>query len=339
MGMEMIRVDPFDDGAVDDWWSAYAHAERADRGAKAVVWTREESRSELQQESSVVDRRAYLLRAGSVIVGSAGIGLPRKDNTHVAHLSVSVPPAHRRRGFGSAALTFLEAEAAASGRRVAQGQTSWPYALGPDGTGSPGREFARHHGYALALGDVQSRLDLPLDPSLVDRVTRDITSAVDGYEIRSWVGPVPDDVVEGWSVLDASIETEAPSGDLEIEAATPDVASIRENEDLLERQGRTSFGTIALDRAGEAAAYTQLVVSSADGNAYQWGTLVRRADRGHKLGTAVKVANLRMLQRTAPQTRTVYTYNAESNARMLAVNTLLGFFPSERMGELQKRLS
>jgi GNAT superfamily N-acetyltransferase len=304
----------------------------------AVVWTREESRSELQQSSTVVDRRAFLLREGAAVVGSASLALPRKDNTHTAHLAISVPPEHRRRGVGTAALAFLEAEAAASGRHVAQGDASWSYDLGADGAGSPGREFARRHGYALALGDVQSRLDLPLDPALLDRVEAGIASAVVGYDIRSWVGPVPDEIVEGWAILDASVETEAPSGDLDIEASRPDVAGIRESEELLARQHRTSFGSVARTPNGEIAAYTQLVVSRDDGNAYQWGTLVRAADRGHRLGTAVKLANLRMLACEAPHTNAVYTYNAESNAHMLAVNTLLGFRPSERMGELQKRL-
>jgi GNAT superfamily N-acetyltransferase len=338
MTIEISRIDPFDTESVDAWWEAYAAAERADRGADTPVWTREESRSELQQDSAVVERRAYLLRDGDAVVGSASLALPLKDNTHVAHLAVSVPPLHRRHGVGSAALAFLEAEVTASARATAQGTTSWPYALGPDGTGAPGREFARHHGYALALGDVQNRLELPADPAVLDSLAADIAAATRGYTIRSWVGAVPDDVIEGWTVLDASIDTEAPSGDLDIEPMKPDVDSIREQEELLIRQNRTSFGTIALTAQGEAAAYTQVVVSGDDGNAYQWGTLVRGADRGHRLGTAVKLANLRMLQHEAPQTRAIYTYNAESNAHMLAVNTLLGFRPSERMGELQKRL-
>ncbi|WP_435749351.1 hypothetical protein [Microbacterium sp. PMB16] len=185
---------------------------------------------------------------------------------------------------------------------------------------------------------MQNRLGLPLDTALLDRLEADVAAAIAGYEIRSWVGPVPDEFVEGWAALDASVDTEAPSGELDIEPVKPDVASIRENEELIARQNRVSFGTVALTADGEAAAYTQLVVSGDDGNAYQWGTLVRRADRGHRLGTAVKLANLRMLQREAPQTPAVYTYNAESNTQMLAVNTLLGFRPSERMGELQKRL-
>ncbi|MFK3676551.1 GNAT family N-acetyltransferase [Microbacterium sp. NPDC090218] len=338
MTLEITRIDPFDSAAVDAWWDAYAAAERADRSEGTPVWSREETRSELQQDSRVIERRAFLLRDGETVVGAAGLALPLKDNTHVAHLALDVPPAHRRRGIGSAALRFLEAEAAAAGRTTAQGDTSWRHELGSDGTGSPGREFARRHDYALALGDVQNRLSLPVAPALLDHLDADVAAAIRGYTIRSWVGPVPDDVVEGWTILDASIDTEAPSGDLDIEPMKPDIDSIREHEELLVRQNRISIGTIALTPEGEAAAYTQLVVSGDDGNAYQWGTLVRAADRGHRLGTAVKIANLRLLQHEAPQARAVYTYNAESNAHMLAVNTLLGFVPTERMGELQKRL-
>ncbi|KJQ53753.1 GNAT family N-acetyltransferase [Microbacterium sp. SA39] len=338
MTIQISRIDPFDDEAVDAWWQAYAAAERADRGPDAVVWSREESRSELQQDSAIVDRRAYLLRDGPRVVGSASLALPLKDNIHIAHLAVSVPPENRRCGVGSEALAFLEEEAVAADRTTSQGFTSWPYGLRSEGDGSPGREFARRHGYDLALGDVQSRLPLPVDPAVLDRLDADVTGPAAGYEIRSWVGRVPDDVVERWTILDATLDTEAPTGALDIEPQKPDVDSIREIEALIEKQRRVSFGTIALTSGGDAAAYSQLVVSSDDGNAYQWGTLVRRADRGHRLGTAVKLANLRMLQREAPQTKAVYTYNAESNAHMRAVNKLFGFRPSERMGELQKHL-
>lgn len=338
MTLEISRIDAFDDEAFDAWWHAYATAERTDRGPDAPVWTLEESRSGLQQASTVVERRAFLLRERGTVVGSASLALPLKDNTHVAHLGVSVLPAHRRRGHGSAALAHLEREATASGRTTAQGTTNWPYELGSEGAGAPGREFARRHGYTLALGDVQNRLELPLDAAALDAIQAEIAEAARGYQIRSWAGPIPDDVVERWAILDASLDTEAPTGELDLEPQKPDVGSIRESEELIARQRRTSFGTIALTPDGEGAAYTQLVLSGDDGNAYQWGTLVRAADRGHRLGIAVKLANLRMLQHEAPHAKAVYTYNAESNAHMLAVNTLLGFRPSERMGELQRRL-
>ena len=48
-------------------------------------------------------------------------------------------------------------------------------------------------------------------------------------------------------------------------------------------------------------AYTDIATTVHEpGRAYQWGTLVRRDARGHRLGLAVKVANLRLLQDDVP---------------------------------------
>ena len=90
---------------------------------------------------------------------------------------------------------------------------------------------------------------------------------------------------------------------------------------------------------GELVAYTDLVVTEHESErGYQWGTLVRPDHRGHRLGLAVKVANVRLLQETHPQITTVVTFNADVNAPMVAVNERLGFVPVQWMGELQKKL-
>ncbi len=335
MPLELTPIDPFDDDAVIIWWEIYAQAERADRGADIPVWTLGESRVELQQRSEMIERRAYLAVDAGAIVGAGRLALPLIDNIRTAGVGVHVTPALRRRGIGSAILEQLESEARAAGRSILTADVSWPYDAGDDGTAVPGREFARHHGYALALGDVQSRLDLPVPAALLDELDPTPT----GYALHSWTGPVPEEFVERWAALDAAIDTEAPTGDLDVESSTASVTGIREDEELFVRQGRASFGTLALSDDGAAAAYTQLVVSGDDGNAYQWGTLVDQAHRGHGLGMAVKVANLRMLQQHAPEAHCVYTYNAGVNAHMLAINVRLGFAPSERMGEFQKKLA
>ncbi|MGL3149381.1 GNAT family N-acetyltransferase [Microbacterium sp. A82] len=339
MPVHLTRIDPFDNDAVDIWWEIYAAAERADRGQDTPVWTLEESRLELQQRTDTIERRAYLAHLDGDVAASARLALPQRDNVHSAELGVHVAPALRRRGIGSAVLTLLEGDAQAAGRSILNSETSWPYAAGEDGTGIPGREFARRHGYALALGDVQSRLRLPVDAALLDGLDAEASGHSAGYTLQSWVGAVPEEVVAGWAALDAAVETEAPIGALEIEARTADVADVRATEALLAQQNRTSYGTIALDADGRVAAFTQIVVSGGDGNAYQWGTLVHRDARGNRLGTAVKLANLRMLQAHSPETAAVYTYNAGVNEHMLAINTRLGFAPSERLGELQKRLT
>jgi GNAT superfamily N-acetyltransferase len=336
MPFEISPVDPFDGDAVDAWWEAYAAARRVDMGEDAVIWSRKESRAELQQPSATTHRRAFSASEGGEVVGSASLALPLKDNVHIAAIGINVPAEHRRRGVGSALLAHVEREAAAAGRTTMRADVYWPASAPADGAGEPGREFARRHGYDVALGDLQSRLDLPVTDATIDALLAAAPAA--GYTLRSWTGPVPDDLVADWAALDALLDTEAPTGDLDIQAASADVADFRADEQLVARQGRTSYGTVALTADGRVAAYTQIVVSRDDGNAYQWGTLVRREDRGRRLGLRVKLENLRLLQRLSPGTTRVYTFNAESNAHMLAVNARLGFRAVARMGELQKRL-
>ena len=96
---------------------------------------------------------------------------------------------------------------------------------------------------------------------------------------------------------------------------------------------------MALDADGVVVAYTDLATTVHEpGRAYQWGTLVRRDHRGHRLGVAVKVANLRLLERERPDVRRLTTYNAEVNAHMIGVNEAMGFVPVARLGDFQKPL-
>ena len=334
--LQITRIDPFDVAAFDAWWEDYAAARRADLGENAVVWTREESRAELQQPSETTRRTAYVALRDGVVVGSGSLALFLKDNPRIGALGVNVPPQYRRGGVGSALLAHIENEALQAGRSTMRADIFWPASLSADGTGAANREFARRHGYEVALGDLQNRLDLPVADTVIDELLTGVPAP--GYEVHSWQGPVPERFVAEWAALDATLDTEAPTGDLDLEASSADVDDYRSDEALQARQGRTSFGAVALTADGHLAAYTQIVVSGDDGNAYQWGTLVRREDRGHGLGLRIKLENLRALQNLSPQTPRIYTFNAESNTHMLAVNTRLGFTMTARMAELQKRL-
>lgn len=333
--LEIRRVDPLLTSDVDSWWSAYAAARRTGMGEDALLWTLEESRAELQQVSATTDRRAYLALADDAVLGSGSLRLGLKDNLHSATIGVTVPAEHRRRGVGTALLLHIEAEARAADRTTFHAETSWPASAPADGSGEPGREFARHHGYGIALGDLQNRLRLPVPDAVLNELLREAPAR--GYRIHNWIGPVPHEYVAAWATLDSLLDVEAPMGDLDMEAPSVDVDDFRADEAMQARQGRTSFATIAVASDGRVAAYTQLM-RSMDGSAYQWGTLVRREDRGHRLGLRVKIENLRMLQRAAPEVGQIHTYNAESNTHMLAVNLRLGFQTTGRMAELQKRV-
>jgi RimJ/RimL family protein N-acetyltransferase len=151
---------------------------------------------------------------------------------------------------------------------------------------------------------------------------------------------VPDELAEGWVRLTSTLGTEAPTGEMHREAETADVIVLREAEANQAKQGRTKYNTVALDPAGEVVAYTDVATTIHEpGKAYQWGTLVRQDARGHRLGLAVKVANLRLLQAQRPDIVLLTTYNAEVNAHMVAVNERLGFAPVARLGEFQRLAS
>jgi GNAT superfamily N-acetyltransferase len=274
-----------------------------------------------------------------VVVTTGFLTLPMLDNLDRAGLAITTIEGHRRRGYATAMLAHVEQVARDRGRSVFGGEAYWPYAAGPEGDGASGREFARVHGYELALGDIQRRLSLPVHDGLLDELEAEAAPHHAAYTFRSWMGPVPDDLVDDFVDISASLMTEAPTGELTIEPEAPDVAALRQEEALLVKQGRTKYVTVALDDRGRIAAYTDLVTTIHEPDrAYQWGTLVRRADRGHRLGLAVKVANLRLLQRERPDVAQLTTFNAEVNAHMIGVNERLGFVPVERLGEFEKKV-
>ncbi|GAA4710397.1 GNAT family N-acetyltransferase [Nocardioides conyzicola] len=335
--LEIDPLDPFDPVAYDAFYDVYLAAERA-AGDVGAPWMREEVRVDLQEP---VTRRwigAFVGRVGGRAVAVGQLSTPLLDNLGSASVAVHVAPDSRRRGHGSALLARLEAEAAVRGRHLLNAEAAWAYDSGPSGAGEPGPEFARAHGFALGLGDVKRRLELPVAAGLLDQVAAEVAPHHAAYELRSWVGPVPDELVTGWATLDASLVTEAPTGELLREPEAVDPAVVREGEAMLARQGRTKFNSVALDADGEVVAYSDLVTTVHEpGRAYQWGTLVRSDARGHRLGLAVKVANLRQLQERRPDIRELITYNAEVNAHMIGVNERLGFIPVARLGEFQKR--
>lgn len=335
---QIVAVHPSEAELFDQWYAAYATADAHGRAAEAVTYTALDVTVFLTEPAREMRHELYAGLVGGRVVAAGWLSLPLLDNRWRGDVQVYVPPEDRRRGHGSAMLAHLEGRIRAEGRTMVLSEVAWPYVDGPDGSG-PGVDFARAHGFDLALGDVQRRLTPPVPAQVLDRLASEAAQHHAGYQLRSWIGPIPDDLVEEWAELNASLGTEAPTGELDIEPENAEIASVRERERLEELQGRVSLHTVAVRRDGRLAAYTELIVPTLEpGLVYQWGTLVRREDRGHRLGVAVKVANLRLLQQARPEADRVVTFNAEVNEHMIAVNDALGFVPVERLGEFQKRL-
>lgn len=338
-GMVIEPVDPRDPARFDEFYDVYLAAERA-LGDVASPWMREEVRESMQDPGSSRWLGAFGGRVDGRVVVVGQLSTPLLDNLGSATLAVHVEPSHQRRGLGSWMLEHLEQEARARGRALLNAEAVWAWPAGAQGQGEPGPSFARSRGFRLGLTDVKRRLPLPVADELLDALAAEAADHHAAYSLRAWEGPVPDELVEGWARLTGSLATEAPTGEVEREAEHVDPAVVREAEELLARQGRRKYNTVALDAAGDVVGFTDIATTVHEpGKAYQWGTLVRADARGHRLGLALKVANLRLLQAERPDVTELTTYNAEVNAHMIGVNERLGFVPVAWLGEFQKRLS
>ena len=336
--LQIARLDIDDDAALADWHGVYERSQRHDRGPHATTWTLPELTAMLRSRRRQRASTPYVGTLDGAAVVSAIAVLPQLDNLTSADVAVDVDPGHRHRGFGSAMLAHVEGELLPQGRTVLAAEVDWPYASAKDGAGHPGVEFARRHGFALGNLEVMRVLRLPVPDGALD--AWDPSPA--GYTVRSWVGPVPEELLEPWAVLTASLTTEAPTGDLHVEPEAADVEAVREGEQLLTAQGRTPYRAVAVTPDGAAVGYTEVVTTIHEpGRAYQWGTLVHGDHRGHRLGQALKVAALRLLQAEvspAGPVEHVVTWNADSNTHMVGLNVAMGFEAVEWCGIFEKRL-
>ncbi|WP_156391647.1 MULTISPECIES: GNAT family N-acetyltransferase [unclassified Nocardioides] len=339
-GLRVVEVARGDERAVAAWVDVAVTAERHDLGDHAEYWSQAEL---LPLVGATEGLRQFRLFSGFLdgeVVAAGRMQLSLKDNLDLAELHVGVLPEVRRRGLGSALLTHIEAQARIAGRTRVEGFPSWLPDGPEDGAGTTGAEFARSHGFTLTLPDVQRQLHLPVPDDLLDALTREAAPHHAGYELRSWAGPIPEDLVVSWLELSTTLATEAPTGSGVHENEAVDVPAFRESEVLQAAQGRTMWHTVALDETRRVVAYTQLAETLPDNPfLFQWGTLVHRDHRGHRLGLAVKVANHRAIQAGSDVAgRRTVTWNAGVNDHMIAINERLGFVRGARGGEFQKQL-
>ena len=117
------------------------------------------------------------------------------------------------------------------------------------------------------------------------------------------------------------------------------LAVVREEEQRWIEAGEPALVAAAVHEAtGEVVAYTVLLVAQASKKVEQWDTLVVPAHRGHRLGLAVKLANLDALARVAPGVERILTWNAAENGPMRSINDALGFEPWALNGNWQKHV-
>jgi GNAT superfamily N-acetyltransferase len=334
--VEVREVDPRDVAAFTAWHDVLTASRQALRPddvlpdlaesrATALAGLAEREPSELLELLVVLD--------GGRPVGALRHELPLRDNTHVSYAEGAVLPEARGRGAGTALLGAWVDRTRAGGRTLLMTELDEPPGAEP-----AGRRFLERHGFEEALGEVRRDLRLPLPDGLLDRVEAECASHAVGYEVLTWRGRCPDDLVEGRAALGRAMSTDVPLGSLDWQEEAWDTARVRERERLIAEQGRTSVVAAARESAtGRLVAFTELAARPARPEQVdQWETLVLAEHRGRRLGTLVKTAALRRLVQEVPGARFVSTSNATTNAPMIAVNEALGFVPAGRISTWQR---
>lgn len=266
---------------------------------------------------------AFAAYDGDRLVGCGYVSIPEETNTDKVEFLIAVPPEHRRQGVGRALTEYAVEQTTEAGATFAITPSSYPF----DERETHGhRRFAEALGFKLDMDEVHRMLRLPVDADLLEKLADEASAHHEGYRIETWVDGVPDAYVDSFVDCSNLLAQEAPMGEVPWEAEAQTRESFGEQLTFMRDTGRTRFSSAAISREDEVVAYTELVTrGDGSGKVSQWGTLVRPDHRGHHLGTAVKVANLRRLQEDRPDSTEVHTRNAEVNAAMIAINAILGF--------------
>ena len=297
--------------------------------------------------------------AGAAI-GWARLGLYEAFHRSIGHGAVTVHPAARRLGVGSALVSAVAAATREHGR--SRLILDAPRTAATEG-------FARRHGLCVSGCDLRSRLDLAA-PGLADRLAAargafpqqhprrrarpaarghadsgfsdtgfsdsgfsdsgfsgsslsDVGFMGGGFMPVRWRSVCPDHLLEDYVRALDSLHAKPGTA----ESAPFTTSEIRYRESSAHVAGLREYTVCLIDPAsGRIAALSS--AHTADGvRGEQNETVVVPEYRGRGLAAQVKARLIEELLAAEPNLRVLDTYNAMDNHRMLAVNRRLGFRP------------
>ncbi|MBF4993917.1 GNAT family N-acetyltransferase [Arthrobacter gandavensis] len=349
-----VRVFPVPDALGGEGTAAFLAVVRLTNERSARLWGNSDFEQSAASQLAVMQPRmdgvrVILAPEGPEPAGACVLTLPLADNTHLAWVDVLVDPHAEGQGLGRALLAAAEAHAAEQGRTVLEGETEHRRVPGggrvfvpATGAGEvPADRAARFTAAAGFTLEQSERISvLEMDGAQPGPVLERSLEQVQGrYELVSWSGHAPADVLEDYALLRRRMSTDVPMGNMDWEEEDWDAARVRLSEDIRAAAGYEVLCCAVRDAAsGRLAGHTILEVNRGrPGAAMQDDTLVLREHRGHGLGMLLKAANLERLASRYPGVKRVYTWNAEENRHMLAINEALGFRPAGWAGQWQKR--
>jgi GNAT superfamily N-acetyltransferase len=332
---QITEVDPHDPGSEPLLHAMYevSAAARSDRPFEVwapwptahVTWT---------QHRTDQDDVYWAATLDGEVVGMAHLALPHLDNLHTAMADLFVHPDHRRRGIGTSLLAAVTERSRAGGRTVLM---TAPYS--PVDRPGPGEAFLLAKGFELGIAEMSRVCDLLDSEPTWDALAAEAAPRHTGYRLEPWQDRVPDALVPGYCEMGEAFISEAPIGELDLEDEVWSAERVTERDERFLATGRHQFGVLVYAADGTCVGSTELFVNeAASWRALQGGTLVVPGHRGHRLGLALKLANLRAVRARFPDCRYVFTAVAGVNAPMNAVNELLGFRDVERTLEMQLKI-
>jgi GNAT superfamily N-acetyltransferase len=335
--MDIIRLDRDDDVMLK---ALYGVASRSEAVSRVQPVRREPEEFVRQVRFDFPGERtegAVALVDGTP-VGWSRVTFPERENLDKCWTHLEVDPSHRGTGIGSALLDWTEDRGRQAGREMLLTEVFVPVG---DRESHADRAFALARGFSLSSIEIVRSLELPVDAAVIARErARSAEAMGDQYVVSVHRDGVPDRLRQG--VCDASnrIILDAPTGDVDFEAESLTVEDYQTMLDHQRDTGHAMVTAVAVHReSGVVAAYTDLVWPASDPDVvFQWGTLVLPEHRGHRLGMAVKVANLEELSRIAPARKRVRTMNDEQNPWMVQINKDLGFEVIEEALSMRKNL-
>ena len=333
--MDIRQVDVFDDTELERFYEVTQRAEAFERPHHSS-WSLDEVKLELRRQSPIERAEAWAAYDDGVLVGGVSLWFPLLDNLTKCWGTLGVDPDHRRRGIGSALVAQTVTRMEQESRTIMVTESAYPFARRQD---HPYLRFAQANGFTVAIDEILRILPLPVDPALLRTLATEAARRHKSYRIESFVDDLPAGLLASFCALHNQLGVDAPTGDLDFEAEsmTPQLWLKRVAEE--KSLGRTRLTTLAIDGAGAVVAYSDLILPPApSADVWQWGTLVDRDHRGHRLGMAVKVANLEQLAAADSGRVRVLTCNAETNRHMVDINERLGFEAVEVCPMLELRI-
>jgi len=324
-----------DDGVMRDFYDLTRRAELIGR-PDTPFWEFHEFLGAFRSPDSGERQELIAAYDGGRMVGNAVLWSFLLDNLDKAAFRLSVDVPERRRGIGRALAERLEQIAKDDDRSLMMGESTLPF---DDRETHAHRRFAEACGYELSDFEVVRHLPLPVPDERIQGWIDEAAPHHTDYRIETFVGAVPDDLVESLCVLLGQLAVDAPTGivDFDEEDVTPQRYAEMVASTAAQRRAR--YETVALTPDRQVVAQSTLALSLAENtHVYQWGTFVHREHRGQRLGLATKAVNLRAVQAARDDLTLVITQNGETNDYMVSINERMGFEPIEVSAEFVKRL-